>query len=66
MAKNEADNMTGELFTPATVKQIVEALHTQLAVLKRRANTEKNEQIKTIINNEITSLMGTINRMQGL
>ena len=66
MAKQPEDNMTGNIFAAETVENIVDALNIKLAVLRRRKNTEKNEQIKRIIDEEIALTATSINRIQGL
>ena len=66
MAKQPEDNMTGNIFTAETVENIVDALNIKLATLRRRKNTEKNEQIKRIIDEEIALTANSINRIQGL
>lgn len=66
MAQDPQDKVTKELFSPATIEQIVNALHTQLAVFKRRANSEKNPAIRAIIDKDIAELNNTINRIQGI
>lgn len=66
MAKDAADNSTQNLFTAETIENIVDALNIKLAVLKRRQNTEKNEQIKKIIGEEILFTIKSINQVQGL
>ena len=66
MAKDTADNVTGSLFDQTDLETLVEALHIRHKTLQRKANTEQNQAIKKIYQDQIIESAAIINRIQGL
>lgn len=66
MAKDTADNVTGNLFSQTDLDILMEALQIRHKTLQRKANSETNQAIKTIYLDQLTensSIMNSIQRM---
>lgn len=66
MAKDNADNVTTEMFHESEKEILSNAMDAYIASLKRRANNEKNAAVKTIREIEVKMAAQTLNKLQGL
>lgn len=66
MAKDPADNVTGNLFDLTELENILLALGTQAKTLQRKVNTEPNKEIKQIHQNGLNQVNTLIQKIYQL
>lgn len=65
MAKQPEDTNTNDMFEPLEKMALQSAVETHQATLRRKINTEKNEQIKQIYSKELERYNAIWNKITG-